>query len=195
MASPFTAACTAIYGQNVQGMFWSSRISSFRGTFWASPPSYPPRGRTARTTLWPVWPRAMLRQYIRFNTAVHWVDYTKPAAVRSAVAGPKTDKLNTAKVRRIVIVAYGHFFDRPTCPIWKVWEQFPGRCAARPRFSATLAKLKVRIFLLIRSSIPQKTSARVPQVAAPNRCTFSLIGSPAQWASIGRHPSPNCRFN
>ncbi|GGD09266.1 NAD(P)-binding domain-containing protein [Halopseudomonas salina] len=98
---------------------------SFEEHFGRPIPSYPPRavlrdyimGRVAKSNV---------RQYIRFNTAVHWVaedEATGKFAV--TVRDLKQDVLSTEEFDH-VIVATGHF-STPNAPYFEGLEKFPGR--------------------------------------------------------------------
>lgn len=98
---------------------------SFEEHFGRPIASYPPRavlrdyimGRVAKTNM---------RQYIRFNTAVHWVDYDEATGKFAVtVRDLKKDELTTEEFDHVV-VATGHF-STPNAPYFEGLEQFPGR--------------------------------------------------------------------
>src|SRR5690554_3040151 len=98
---------------------------SFEEHFGRPIASYPPRpvlrdyimGRVAKSNM---------RQYIRFNTAVHWVAYDQDTEKFSVtVRDLKKDEMSTEQFDH-VIVATGHF-STPNAPYFEGLEQFPGR--------------------------------------------------------------------
>jgi trimethylamine monooxygenase len=98
---------------------------SFEEHFGRPIPSYPPRavlrdyimGRVAKSNM---------RQYVRFNTAVHWVEHDEATDKFSVtVRDLKKDELSTEEFDH-VIVATGHF-STPNTPYFEGLEQFPGR--------------------------------------------------------------------
>lgn len=98
---------------------------SFEEHFGRPIASYPPRavlrdyimGRVAKSNM---------RQYIRFNTAVHWVAYDEiTGKFAVTVRNLKQDELSTEEFDH-VIVATGHF-STPNAPYFEGLEQFPGR--------------------------------------------------------------------
>ena len=98
---------------------------SFEEHFGRPIASYPPRavlhdyimGRVAKSNV---------RQYIRFNTAVHWVDHNNTTDKFSVtVRDLKLDQLSTEEFDH-VIVATGHF-STPNMPYFEGLEKFPGR--------------------------------------------------------------------
>ncbi|MCR8923785.1 NAD(P)/FAD-dependent oxidoreductase [Dasania sp. GY-MA-18] len=98
---------------------------SFEEHFGRPIASYPPRavlrdyimGRVAKSNV---------RQYIQFNTAVHWVAYDEASAKFTVtVRDLKQDQLSSEEFDH-VIVATGHF-STPNAPYFAGLEQFPGR--------------------------------------------------------------------
>ncbi|QIB51782.1 NAD(P)/FAD-dependent oxidoreductase [Pseudomonas sp. OIL-1] len=98
---------------------------SFEEHFGRPIPSYPPRavlhdyimGRVAKSNV---------RQYIRFNTAVHWVAQDEATGKFAVTTRDlKQDELQTEEFDH-VIVATGHF-STPNAPYFEGLEQFPGR--------------------------------------------------------------------
>lgn len=98
---------------------------SFEEHFGQQIPSYPPRevlqdyimGRVAQSDV---------RKYIRFNTAVRWVDWCEETRKFSVTAmNHETDELETDEFDH-VIVATGHF-STPNVPYFEGVENFPGR--------------------------------------------------------------------
>ncbi|SNT70994.1 flavin-containing monooxygenase [Psychrobacter sp. LV10R520-6] len=98
---------------------------SFEEHFGRPIPSYPPRavlrdyimGRVAKSNM---------REHIRFNTAVHWVDHDEATNKFSVtVRDLKKDEMSTEEFDH-VIVATGHF-STPNTPYFEGLEQFPGR--------------------------------------------------------------------
>ena len=70
--------------------------------------------------------KSNMRQHIRFNTAVHWVEYDEDTGKFSVtVRDLKQDALSTEAFDH-VIVATGHF-STPNAPYFEGLEQFPGR--------------------------------------------------------------------
>ena len=126
-----------VYGEPVHGSMyrylWSNGPKeclefadySFEEHFGRPVASYPPRavlrdyimGRVAKSNM---------RQYIRFNTAVHWVDYDEDTdKFTVTVRDLKKDELSSEEFDH-VIVATGHF-STPNAPYFEGLEQFPGR--------------------------------------------------------------------
>ncbi len=98
---------------------------SFEEHFGRPIPSYPPRA-VLRDYIMGRVEKSGARQYIRFNTAVHWVDYAKETGKFSVtVRDLKQDVLCTEEFDHVV-VATGHF-STPNAPYFEGLNQFPGR--------------------------------------------------------------------
>lgn len=98
---------------------------SFEEHFGRPIPSYPPRA-VLRDYIMGRVEKSGARQYIRFNTAVHWVDYSEETSKFSVtVRDLKEDLLCTEEFDHVV-VATGHF-STPNAPYFEGLNQFPGR--------------------------------------------------------------------
>jgi trimethylamine monooxygenase len=98
---------------------------SFEEHFGRPIPSYPPRA-VLRDYIMGRVEKSDVRQYIRFNTAVHWVAYNEETGIFSVtVRDLEKDELRTEEFDH-VIVATGHF-STPNTPYFEGLEQFPGR--------------------------------------------------------------------
>ncbi|GGC56227.1 NAD(P)-binding domain-containing protein [Marinobacter halophilus] len=98
---------------------------SFEEHFGRPIPSYPPRA-VLRDYIMGRVEKSGARQYIRFDTAVHWVDYTeKTGKFAVTVRDLKEDQLSTEEFD-YVVVATGHF-STPNAPYFEGLNQFPGR--------------------------------------------------------------------
>lgn len=98
---------------------------SFEEHFGRPIPSYPPRA-VLRDYIMGRVEKSGARQYIRFNTAVQWVDYTEETGQFSVtVRDLKQDQLST-EAFDYVVVATGHF-STPNTPYFEGLDQFPGR--------------------------------------------------------------------
>lgn len=98
---------------------------SFEEHFGRPIPSYPPRA-VLRDYIMGRVEKSGARQYIRFNTAVHWVDYTEETGKFAVtVRDLKQDALCTEEFDHVV-VATGHF-STPNAPYFEGLNQFPGR--------------------------------------------------------------------
>ncbi|MBR2515340.1 MAG: NAD(P)/FAD-dependent oxidoreductase [Halomonas sp.] len=98
---------------------------SFEEHFGRPIPSYPPRA-VLRDYIMGRVEKSGARQYIRFNTAVHWVDYAKETGkFVVTVRDLKKDLLCTEEFDHVV-VATGHF-STPNAPYFEGLNQFPGR--------------------------------------------------------------------
>ncbi len=98
---------------------------SFEEHFGRPIPSYPPRA-VLRDYIMGRLAKSNMRQHIRFNTAVHWVDHDEATDKFSVTARDlKKDELSTEEFDH-VIVATGHF-STPNTPYFEGLEQFPGR--------------------------------------------------------------------
>ncbi|HAA44061.1 MAG: hypothetical protein XD36_2664 [Halomonas sp. 54_146] len=98
---------------------------SFEEHFGRPIPSYPPRA-VLRDYIMGRVEKSGARQYIRFNTAVHWVDYAEETGKFAVtVRDLKEDQLSTEEFDHVV-VATGHF-STPNAPYFEGLNQFPGR--------------------------------------------------------------------
>ena len=98
---------------------------SFEEHFGRPIPSYPPRA-VLRDYIMGRVEKSGARQYIRFNTAVHWVDYAEETGKFAVtVRDLKQDELRTEEFD-YVVVATGHF-STPNAPYFEGLNQFPGR--------------------------------------------------------------------
>lgn len=98
---------------------------SFEEHFGRPIASYPPRA-VLRDYIMGRVAKSHMRQYICFNTAVHWVAYDADTGKFSVtVRDLKRDELSTEQFDH-VIVATGHF-STPNAPYFEGLEQFPGR--------------------------------------------------------------------
>ncbi|MFO8140706.1 MAG: NAD(P)/FAD-dependent oxidoreductase [Marinobacter sp.] len=98
---------------------------SFEEHFGRPIPSYPPRA-VLRDYIMGRVEKSGARQYIRFNTAVHWVDYAEETGKFAVtVRDLKEDLLCTEEFDHVV-VATGHF-STPNAPYFEGLNQFPGR--------------------------------------------------------------------
>ena len=98
---------------------------SFEEHFGRPIPSYPPRA-VLRDYIMGRVEKSGARQYIRFNTAVHWVDYSEQTGKFAVtVRDLKEDSLSTEEFD-YVVVATGHF-STPNAPYFEGLNQFPGR--------------------------------------------------------------------
>ncbi|MWJ28107.1 SidA/IucD/PvdA family monooxygenase [Halomonas sp. ZH2S] len=98
---------------------------SFEEHFGRPIPSYPPRA-VLRDYIMGRVEKSGARQYIRFNTAVHWVDYAEETGKFAVtVRDLKQDELCTEEFD-YVVVATGHF-STPNAPYFEGLNQFPGR--------------------------------------------------------------------
>lgn len=98
---------------------------SFEEHFGRPIPSYPPRA-VLRDYIMGRVEKSGARKYIRFNTAVHWVDYAEETGKFAVtVRDLKQDILCTEEFD-YVVVATGHF-STPNAPYFEGLDQFPGR--------------------------------------------------------------------
>ncbi|TVP57883.1 MAG: NAD(P)/FAD-dependent oxidoreductase [Halomonadaceae bacterium] len=98
---------------------------SFEEHFGRPIPSYPPRA-VLRDYIMGRVEKSGARDYIRFNTAVHWVDHSKETGKFAVtVRDLKQDLLSTEEFD-FVVVATGHF-STPNAPYFEGLNQFPGR--------------------------------------------------------------------
>lgn len=103
---------------------------SFEEHFGRSIPSYPPRAVLHDYIMGRV-EQSDVRKYIRFDTAVRWVEYVEPTDGADAgrfavtVANHTTGALETEMFDHVV-VATGHF-STPNVPHFEGLENFPGR--------------------------------------------------------------------
>lgn len=98
---------------------------SFEEHFGRPIPSYPPRA-VLRDYIMGRVEKSGARQYIRFNTAVHWVAYAEESGKFTVTARDlKQDELQTEEFD-YVVVATGHF-STPNAPYFEGLNQFPGR--------------------------------------------------------------------
>ncbi|TVP51252.1 MAG: NAD(P)/FAD-dependent oxidoreductase [Halomonas sp.] len=98
---------------------------SFEEHFGRPIPSYPPRA-VLRDYIMGRVEKSGARQYIRFNTAVHWVSYAaETGKFAVTVRDLKQDALRTEEFD-YVVVATGHF-STPNAPYFEGLNQFPGR--------------------------------------------------------------------
>ncbi len=98
---------------------------SFEEHFGRPIPSYPPRA-VLRDYIMGRVEKSGARKYIRFNTAVHWVDYAKDTGKFAVtVRDLKQDVLCTEEFD-YVVCATGHF-STPNAPWFEGLDQFPGR--------------------------------------------------------------------
>jgi trimethylamine monooxygenase len=98
---------------------------SFEEHFGKPIASYPPR-EVLRDYIMGRVETSGVRQYIQFNTAVHWVDYSEETGKFTVtVRDLKKDELRSEEFD-YVVVATGHF-STPNAPYFEGLEQFPGR--------------------------------------------------------------------
>lgn len=98
---------------------------SFEEHFGRPIPSYPPRA-VLRDYIMGRVEKSGARQYIRFNTAVHWVSYSQETEKFSVtVRDLKQDVLCTEEFD-YVVCATGHF-STPNAPWFEGLDRFPGR--------------------------------------------------------------------
>lgn len=98
---------------------------SFEEHFGKPIASYPPRA-VLRDYIMGRVEKSNLRPFIRFNTAVQWVEYSEETGKFSVtVRDLKADELSTEEFD-YVVVATGHF-STPNAPYFEGLEQFPGR--------------------------------------------------------------------
>jgi len=98
---------------------------SFEEHFGRPIPSYPPR-EVLRDYIMGRIEKWRLREQIRFNTAVQWVEYSEETGRFSVtVRDVKKDVLSTEEFDHVV-VATGHF-STPNTPYFEGLEHFPGR--------------------------------------------------------------------
>lgn len=98
---------------------------SFEEHFGKPIASYPPR-EVLRNYIMGRVEKSGVRQYIQFNTAVHWVEYSEETEKFTVtVRDLKKDELSSEEFD-YVVVATGHF-STPNAPYFEGLEQFPGR--------------------------------------------------------------------
>ncbi len=98
---------------------------SFEEHFGREIPSYPPR-EVLRDYIMGRVKQSGVRKYIRFNTAVRWVDYSEETGKFTVtVKDLKQDVLQSEEFD-YVVVATGHF-STPNVPYFEGLERFPGR--------------------------------------------------------------------
>jgi trimethylamine monooxygenase len=98
---------------------------SFEEHFGEPIASYPPR-EVLRDYIMGRVERSGVRDYIRFKTAVHWVDYSEESGKFTVtVRDLERDELSSEEFD-YVVVATGHF-STPNTPYFEGFEHFPGR--------------------------------------------------------------------
>lgn len=98
---------------------------SFEEHFGRPIPSYPPRA-VLRDYIMGRVEKSGVRDYIRFNTAVHWVDYSEDTGKFTVTVKDLKQNELVAEEFDYVVAATGHF-STPNAPYFKGLEQFPGR--------------------------------------------------------------------
>lgn len=98
---------------------------SFEEHFGRPIPSYPPRA-VLRDYIMGRVEKSGARQYIRFNTAVHWVDYAEETGKFAVTVRDLKEDLLCTEEFDYVVVATGHF-STPNAPYFEGLNQFPGR--------------------------------------------------------------------
>ncbi|WP_166259513.1 flavin-containing monooxygenase [Marinobacter salicampi] len=98
---------------------------SFEEHFGRPIPSYPPRA-VLRDYIMGRVEKSGARQYIRFNTSVHWVDYAEETGKFAVTVRDLKEDLLCTEEFDYVVVATGHF-STPNAPYFEGLNQFPGR--------------------------------------------------------------------
>lgn len=137
--------------------------------------SYPPRA-VLRDYIMGRVEKSNMRQFIKFNTAVHWVDYIEETGKFSVtVRDLKKDELRTEEFDH-VIVATGHF-STPNAPYFEGLEQFPGRVLHAHDFRDA-CEFEGKDLLLIGSSYSAEDIGTQCHKYGANSVTFSYRSGP-----------------
>ncbi|WP_298943040.1 NAD(P)/FAD-dependent oxidoreductase [uncultured Psychromonas sp.] len=148
---------------------------SFEEHFGRPIPSYPPRA-VLRDYIMGRIAKSNMRQYIRFNTAVHWVTHDEASDKFSVtVRDLKKDELSTEEFDH-VIVATGHF-STPNTPYFEGLEQFPGRVLHAHDFRDA-CEFKGKDLLLVGSSYSAEDIGTQCHKYGAKSVTFSYRSNP-----------------
>ena len=148
---------------------------SFEEHFGRPIPSYPPRA-VLRDYIMGRVEKSGARQYIRFNTAVHWVDYAEETGKFAVtVRDLKQDELRTEEFD-YVVVATGHF-STPNAPYFEGLNQFPGRVLHAHDFRDA-CEFAGKDLLLIGSSYSAEDIGTQCHKYAAKSVTFSYRSQP-----------------
>jgi len=148
---------------------------SFEEHFGRPIPSYPPRA-VLRDYIMGRIAKSNMRQYIRFNTAVHWVTHDEASDKFSVtVRDLKKDELSTEEFDH-VIVATGHF-STPNTPYFEGLEQFPGRVLHAHDFRDA-CEFQGKDLLLVGSSYSAEDIGTQCHKYGAKSVTFSYRSSP-----------------
>ncbi len=148
---------------------------SFEEHFGRPIPSYPPRA-VLRDYIMGRVEKSGARQYIRFNTAVHWVDYAEDTGKFAVTVRDLKEDLLCTEEFDYVVVATGHF-STPNAPYFEGLNQFPGRVMHAHDFRDA-CEFAGKDLLLIGSSYSAEDIGTQCHKYGANSVTFSYRSQP-----------------